>query len=465
MSLLLGILGGAAALIATRSAASAISGISSRIMPFKGSGDAKRLDYQATITKEQQEANFRFQEMLQERGFKDKREMTAITQHWQRQTTFLANIQNCQNALNGKLFDDALRHFPLNIPPLVMLQNAGISASNITGKILDDPFTQQVLKSLEDDRLSESAFYSQFYDNLKSIPIALSVFVTPLQIDARVAAKEKIASIVWDNVYQELESMFIKEYNRGSERPVIFYPGAWNMNAKPGMHASEILYFFTKGMPVIVLEPRFDGKRLRMMFSCWNVGMLGDNHVRQEISFDIDWNELILPSMYERSKKGLEKLKKVEPLPPVLNEFKKRLSHNVSLYETMKEAGEIKPESLCDDISKIFYLTNEDYSVVSDMISNSLGMTLSVISDMHHQEARGIEPMFPRIKDKYFAGIFRNLTDKDIKLLNGVFDDIYGTESVKYEAKETNDSATAHRQEPMFKKQKRSILDELREND
>lgn len=201
------------------------------------------------------------------------------------------------------------------------------------------------------------------------------------------------------------------------------------------------------------------------MFSCWNVGMLGDNHVRQEISFDIDWNELILPSMYERSKKGLDKLKKVEPLPPVLNEFLKRLSHNVSLYETMKEAGEIKLELLCDDISKIFYLTNEDYSAVSDMISNSLGMTLSVISDMHHQEARGIEPMFPRIKDKYFAGMFRNLTDKDIKLLNGVFDDVYGTESVKGEVKESNDSATAHRQEPMLKKQKRSILDELREND
>lgn len=465
MSLLLGILGGAAALIATRSAANAISSISSRIMPFKGSGDAKRMDYQAAISKEQQEANFRFQTQLQEKGFHDKKELARITALWQRQTTFLANIQNCQNALKGKLFDDALRHFPLNIPPLVMLQNAGLSSSNITGSIMDDPFTQQILNSLESEGLSENAFYSQFEDNLKSSPIALSVFVTPLQVDARVASKEKIASIVWDNVYQDMESMFVKEYNRGSERPVIFYPGAWNMNAKPGMHASEILYFFTKGMPVIVLEPRFDGKRLRMMFSCWGVGMLSDNHVRQEIAFDIDWNELILPAMYERSKKGLEKLSKIENLPPALTEAYKRFSHNVSIYETLESAGNLKADSFCDDISKVFYLTNDDYSVVSDMISNSLGMVLSTISDIHHREARGIEPMFPRIKEKYFGNIAKSLSDNDICLLNQAIDQIY---SEPESTEDDGDMGYGQEQEKKvnvndnrFRKSKTSIFDEL----
>lgn len=462
MSVLLSVLGGAAAIIATRSASQAISNIAKRILPFNKSGDAKRMDYQAAISKEQQEMNLRFQEMMLERGFQDKREIARITALWQRQTTFLANIQNCQNAMNNKLFDDALKHFPLNIPPLVMLQNAGMSTSTITGKVMDDPFTKWILDSLEADAIQERAFYSQFETNLKSSPIALSVFVTPLQIDARVAAKEKIASMVWDNTYQNLESLFIKEYNRIGERPVIFYPGAWNLNAKPGMHASEILYFFTKGMPVIVLEPRFDGKRLRLMFSCWGIGLLSDEHLRQEITFEIDWNELILPAMYERSKKGLEKLNRISLLPPTLNELKKRLDHNVTLYESLKEAGNIKTEALCDDISKLFYFTNEDYSIISDMISNSLGMVLTVISDIHHREARAIEPAFPRLKDKYFAGMLKNIGEQEIALLNDAFAEVYNPETLQ--ANIQDNVAASNAKDPMFKSYKRSILDDLRED-
>lgn len=453
MSLLLSVLGSAGALVAARSAGNAISKLTACIIPFEKSGEAKRINYQAAINKEQQEANFRFQTQLQEKGFADKKEISRITALWQRQTTFLANIQNCQNALKGKLFDDALRHFPLNIPPLVMLHNAGISSSNITGSIMDDPFTQQILNDLECEGLSESSFYTQFEESLKARPISLSIFVTPLQIDARVASKGKIASIVWDNVYQEMESLFIKEYNRGSERPVIFYPGAWNMNAKPGLHASEILYFFTKGMPVIMLEPRFDGKQLRLMFSCWGIGMLGDSHIRQEITFDIDWNELILPAMYTRSKNGLKKLKEMGTVPSALVEASKRFSHNVSLYDAMKQADGLKPDSFCDDISKLFYLTNTDYSVVSDMISNSLGMVLSVISDIHHHESRGIDPMFPRIKDKYFGHMLKYLSDNEVNFLNSAFDRIAGTEEY----------SSLPSKKPAFVKVKRSILDELLE--
>lgn len=426
MSLILTILGSAGALIAARSAANAITSISSRIMPFKGSGDAKRMDYQANINREQQIASQKFQEYLQEKGFKNQQEMTRLSALLQRQTTFLSNIQNCQNALKGKLFDDALRHFPLNIPPLVMLQNAGMSTSNITGSLVDDPITKYALSTWENGGMDENTFYSTLEDSIKSRSVALSVFVTPLQIDARVAAKEKIASIVWDNVYQEMESLFVKEYNRSSERPVIFYPGAWNLNARPGLHAAEILYFFTKGMPVIVLEPRFDGKRLRMMFSSWGVGMLGDEQVRQEISFDIDWNELILPAMYERSVKGLEKLNSMEHLPAPLEELKKRLNHNVSVYEPFK-SGELKTEDLFDDISKLFYLTNQDYSVVSDMISNTMGMVMSIVSDVHHLTASGIDPKFPAIKDVYFKNLLSELPKDEVQKLNDSFIEIFKT--------------------------------------
>lgn len=438
MSLTLALLGSIAlkglaltgAMAAARAVGGAISGITSRIMPFKGSGDSKRMDYQATINRQQQEYNNQFQErlqtQLQERGFQDKRELNFITQMMTRQTTFLSNLQNSQNAIRTKMFDDALRHFPLNIPPLVMLQNAGIPVNNLTDDLYkDDPLLMGVMNSLRDYSVSESAFYTNFKSELQANPVGLSVFVTPLQVDARVSAKEKISAIVWDNVYQSVESMFIKEYNRSGERPVIFYPGAWNVNARPGLHASEILYFFTKGMPVIVLEPRFDGKKLRLMFSCWGVGMMNDSHVRQEIDFDLDWNLFILESAYARSKQTIEKLDKAKELPPYLVEFHKRLEHNVTMYETLKAADNIKPDEFYDDISKLFYLTNSDYSAIADVISNSLGMILSIVSDVHHLMSRGIEPRFPFIKDKYFGDILKLLNTEDARMLNASFEEVF----------------------------------------
>lgn len=418
------------AMTAARAVGGAISGITSRIMPFKGSGESKRIDYQASINRQQQEYNNQFQErlqtQLQERGFQDKRELNFITQMMTRQTSFLSNLQNSQNTIRTKMFDDALRHFPLNIPPLVMLQNAGIPINNLTEDLYkDDPLLMGVMNSLRDYTVSESAFYTHFKSELQANPVGLSVFVTPLQIDARVSAKEKISAIVWDNVYQSVESMFIKEYNRSGERPVIFYPGAWNINSRPGMHASEILYFFTKGMPVIVLEPRFDGKKLRLMFSCWGVGMMNDSHVRQEIDFDMDWNHFILESVYARSKQSIEKLDKVNELPPYLTEIRKRLEHNITMYDTLKAADNIKPEDFYDDISKLFYLTNSDYSAIADVISNSLGMILSIVSDVHHLMSRGIEPRFPYIKDKYFGDILKIMDSSDAKMLNASFQEVF----------------------------------------
>ena len=84
MSLLLTILGSTGALIAARSAANAINGITSRIMPFKGSGDAKRMNYQATLTREQQQANQKFQEYLHEKGLRNQKEMARISALLQR---------------------------------------------------------------------------------------------------------------------------------------------------------------------------------------------------------------------------------------------------------------------------------------------------------------------------------------------------------------------------------------------
>lgn len=404
----------------------AISGITSRILPYEKSGEAKKIAYQSSINRQQQELTQQFQLQMKERGFKDQKELAYMQSMLTRQTTFLANIQNSQNAIRTKMFDDALRNFPLNIPPLVMLQNAGIPINNLTDELYkDDPLLMGIMNQLKDETLSEDVFYSRFKSSLQSNPVGLSVFVTPLQVDARVAAKEKIAAMVWDDVYQSIESMFIKEYNRSGERPVIFYPGAWNVNAKPGLHASEILYFFTKGMPVLVLEPRFDGGKLRLMFSCWGVGMMTDCHVRQEIDIDMDWNTFILQSVYERSKDGLEKLNTLCDMPLPLHEIRKRLEHNIAMFEALKAADNVRIEDLYDDINKLFYLTNTDFTPLSSVISNSLGMILSIVSDLHHLMSRGIEPRFPYIKEQYFGKILKLMDSNCAKSLNSAFETVF----------------------------------------
>lgn len=405
--------------IAARGIGSFIQKISSRIFPFEGSSEEARTIYQARINAQQQRINQEFQLELREKDFGDKKELAYIQGMLARQTAFLSNIQNCQNAMKNKLFDDALRNFPLNIPPLVMLQNAGIPINSLTDKVMeDDPFMQSIKSSLNKDLSSEN-FFDRFKCQMKSNPIALSVFVAPLLIDSRVTDKNNVSSNVWANIYQQVESLFINEYNRGGERPVIFYPGAWNTNAKPGLHASEILYFFTKGMPVVVIEPRYDGKQMRFLFSCWGIGMTSDIHIRQGISFDIDWNEIIIPSVYERSKQRLETLSNIENIPSELMVLKKRLEHNVSMYETLKKIDGLKDNKVCDDPSKLFFLSRDDYDEIANLLSCSLGLILCAISDVHHILARGIWPHLPEIKNKYFAPLYARLnTEEQNALLN-----------------------------------------------
>lgn len=42
------------------------------------------------------------------------------------------------------MFDEALKTYPLSIPSLVMLQNAGISTDSVTGElVIDDSIAQR----------------------------------------------------------------------------------------------------------------------------------------------------------------------------------------------------------------------------------------------------------------------------------------------------------------------------------
>lgn len=436
-----------------RGIGSFIQKINTRIFPFEGSNDEARTIFQAKLNSQQQEISQEFQRELREKDFQDKKELAYIQGMLARQTTFLSNIQNCQNTMRNKLFDDALRNFPLNIPPIVMLQNAGIPIGSLTDKILeDDPFMNSIRAYLGSNVSSEE-FLNQFKRQMQANPVALSVFITPLQVDSRIAEKDKVSSSVWANIYQQVESMFINEYNRGGERPVIFYPGAWNANARPGMHASEILYFFTKGMPVVVVEPRYDGKQMRFMFSCWGIGMASDNHIRQEISFDIDWNDIVLPTVYERSKRRKDILSNIENPTTELQALKKRAEHNINIYEALEKVDGLKNDGICDDPSRLFLLSREDYSEISDMLSCSLELTLCVISDVHHMLSRGIMPLFPHIKDKYFSTLYNEMSIEDRCYLNESIAKLYKNTNAELFIGETTINEDYHKNNDLIDEQ------------
>lgn len=389
-----------------------INKISKHIFPFKGSSDEERMLAQQAAAEKQQSDRREFEKKLSAAGLKNARDIAYMTALLNRQTTLQNSIISFQNTLKSRMFDDALRNFPLNIPPLVMLHNSGLSAHTVTGGMLtDDPIVAEAIK--EGGAADSPTILDKYKQAMRAHPVALSVFVAPLIIDSRVDQRDKISSIIWDEVYQRTESIFLNEYNRCGERPVIFYPGAWNANARPGMHAAEILYFFTKGMPVVVLEPRYDGKRLRCIFSCWGIGPEPDNHIRQEIIFDIDWNDFVLKPMYQRSLMGLTHLAALKDFPQALAETQRRLQHNVDMYERLAACGALADGSLTDQPTKLFHTVNSDFSHLSREIADSLGICISLIADVHHLSSRGIQPYFPELTDKYFKGAFENMTKPD----------------------------------------------------
>lgn len=416
--------------LAARTIGGFITKITKRIFPFRGSSDEERMLYQHQLSERQSEVRRQFEESLHAAGLANQREINQLTAFFNRQTTLQNSILSFSNSLKSRMFDEALRNYPLNIPPLVLLQNAGVSTNSVTGElVVDDPIAKEILSICDNGTYQKESLLSRYKNVFKNNPVALNVFITPLMMDSRMVLRERTTTMVWDNVFQNIESLFINEYNRCSERPVNFYPAAWNQNAKPGLHAAEILYFFTKGMPVVVLEPRYDGKQIRFVFSCWGIGAEPEKQIRQEIDFDINWNDIVLPAMYNRSKESLNKINKLKEFPSMVADAKKKLEHNVFMYEKLRDIDGLENNPITEDINKIFFLTSDDYAPVAKLISDALGICVSLIADVHHLTSRGINPHFPSLLDSRFGNAFQFLTKPErhelMNAINGLMKSAY----------------------------------------
>lgn len=376
-------------------------------MAFQERIEMRRLQVQKQL--EEQRAKLTI--ALNEMNIKNSREIARFNAMAMRETQILVARENAQNLLQDHMVQDALKNFPLNISPLVLLKNRPHALSSLLR------FTvASNNKEVEECNMADVASDVM---NYAENPEALNVFVAPVYVDSKIKNREILSKQIWDTTYQRLESFFTAHYNRRSKRPVIFYPTAWNDKYSPGMHASETLHFFLRDMPCVVLEPRFDGNNFRIMVSSWGLGYTSTEHVRTELNFNINIDAILAYSVYERSKTALGVLNdlakadiaETEKTPFFMQQ--RILERNIKLYESLRIDERIGNNQMNEidafGIYNIFKIEPvQDLALLSDALSAQIGMTLASLTDIHHLRSTDTDPIFPELMKKHFPQLYSN---------------------------------------------------------
>ena len=371
-------------------------------MAFQERIEMRRLQVQKHLEEQRQKLTVALTEM----NIKNSREIARFNAMAMRETQILVARENARNLLQDRMVQDALKNFPLNISPLVLLKNRPHALSSL-------------LRFTVGEECNISDVASDIM-NYAENPEALNVFVAPVFVDSKIRNREILSRQIWDSTYQRLESFFTTHYNRRSKRPVIFYPTAWNDKYSAGMHASETLHFFLRDMPCIVLEPRFDGNNFRIMVSSWGLGYTSTEHIRTELNFNINIDTILAYSVYERSKSALEVVKVLEnadiseseKTPFVMQQ--RILERNIKLYESLRIDERIGNKEKMNEIDafgiyNIFKIEPvQDLALLSDALSAQIGMTLASLTDIHHLRSTDTDPIFPELMKKHFPQLYSN---------------------------------------------------------
>lgn len=377
-------------------------------MAFQERIEMRRLQVQKQL--EEQRAKLTI--ALNEMNIKNSREIARFNAMAMRETQILVARENAQNLLQDRMVQDALKNFPLNISPLVLLKNRPHSLSSLLRFIVASNN-----KEVEECNIADVASDVM---NYAENPEALNVFVAPVYVDSKIKNREILSKQIWDTTYQRLESFFTTHYNRRSKRPVIFYPTAWNDKYSPGMHASETLHFFLRDMPCVVLEPRFDGNNFRIMVSSWGLGYTSTEHVRTELNFNINIDAILAYSVYERSKTALGVLNdlakadiaETEKTPFFMQQ--RILERNIKLYESLRIDERIGNKEKMNEIDafgiyNIFKIEPvQDLALLSEALSAQIGMTLASLTDIHHLRSTDTDPIFPELMKEHFPQLYSN---------------------------------------------------------
>lgn len=370
-------------------------------MAFQERIEMRRLQVQKQL--EEQRAKLTI--ALNEMNIKNSREIARFNAMAMRETQILVARENAQNLLQDRMVQDALKNFPLNISPLVLLKNRSHSLSSLLRFTVGENCNMA-------DVASDVMNYAEN-------PEALNVFVAPVYVDSKIKNREILSKQIWDTTYQRLESFFTTHYNRRSKRPVIFYPTAWNDKYSPGMHASETLHFFLRDMPCVVLEPRFDGNNFRIMVSSWGLGYTSTEHVRTELNFNINIDAILAYSVYERSKTALGVLNdlakadiaETEKTPFFMQQ--RILERNIKIFETLHIEERIINNKMNEidalGIYNIFKIEPiQDLDLLSKSLTYQIGMTLATLTDIHHLRSTDVDPVYPRLMKENFPELYAN---------------------------------------------------------
>lgn len=370
-------------------------------MAFQERIEMRRLQVQKQLEEQRSKLTIALNEM----NIKNSREIARFNAMAMRETQILVARENAQNLLQDHMVQDALKNFPLNISPLVLLKNRPHSLASLLRFTVGETCNMT-------DVASDVMNYAEN-------PEALNVFVAPVYVDSKIKNREILSKQIWDTTYQRLESFFTAHYNRRSKRPVIFYPTAWNDKYSPGMHASETLHFFLRDMPCVVLEPRFDGNNFRIMVSSWGLGYTSTEHVRTELNFNINIDAILAYSVYERSKTALGVLNdlakaditETEKTPFFMQQ--RILERNIKLYESLRIDERISNNQMNEidafGIYNIFKIEPvQDLTLLSDALSAQIGMTLASLTDIHHLRSTDTDPIFPELMKEHFPQLYSN---------------------------------------------------------
>jgi len=362
-------------------------------MEFQEHMEERRMDFQMQLQKRQEELQIGLAEITQ-RNNRDIAEFQALAM---RETQVLISRMNASHMLKNNMILDALKSFPLSISPIVLLQSRPHSLKSLMR--LTDKDDNQKLTRFEIQELSDEI------ESYKNNPEPLSVFVAPLQVSSKVLYNRDISTKLWELTFQKLEGIITRNYGPSSERPVMFYPTAWNDKATPGMHASETLHFFLKDMPCITLEPRFDGSSFSIVYSCWNIGYKSSEHQREESTLPIDVDVIIAKTVYNRSKSALEVMKYLDDADISTKERERLQSRklefldNVRIYEALKIDEHIVKGTL-DKLKSLGLLSlfnidkTQDLEPLATIFAAVLGINISIIADTHHLLGTKAEPIF-----------------------------------------------------------------------
>lgn len=380
-------------------------------MEFQEHMEYKRMQFQLRLQERQEE----LQKGLAEMNNRNNRMIAEYQALAMRETQVLISRMNAMNLLQNNMILDALKSFPLNISPIVLLQNRPHSLKSLLRLSEKDDNKKLTKYELEELR-NEIETYEKN-------PEPLSIFIAPLQMDSRFQYHRELSTKVWELTFHTLEGIITRNYNPSSERPVMFYPTAWNEKVTSGMHASETLHFFLKDMPCVVLEPRFDGKNFHIAFSAWNIGYTSSEHEREEYTIPLDIDLIVAETIYNRSKKAIKVMDYLdqcslpdEDLRPLRAKYR-LLSNNIKIYEALKIKEHVENGTL--DELEAFGLLNmfkmdlsQDLIPIASILAAHIGINISMMADTHHLLGTKAAPIFHKcvLNEELFNPI---LTNKD----------------------------------------------------